>query len=73
MDPFHAEAAGALDAQRTALAEAVVALQYEVQPELMVRYGPTGRLRRPEALRDSDSVVKFTSIGAGGLPVSTRY
>lgn len=36
-------------------------------------HGPTGRLRRPEALRDSDSVVKFTSIGAGGLPVSTRY
>jgi MerR family transcriptional regulator, light-induced transcriptional regulator len=45
MDPFHAEAAGALDAQRAAVAEAAVARQYDYQPELAERYGPAGRAR----------------------------
>ena len=35
----------AIEAQRAELAEAIVARQYEVQPELVSRYGETGRAK----------------------------
>ena len=45
MDSSHAETVASLDAQRAALAQAVVARQYDVQPELVERYGPAGRAK----------------------------
>src|SRR4051812_16039791 len=39
------QTAGAIDSQRVALAEAIVARQYELQPDLRGRYGESGRAK----------------------------
>jgi hypothetical protein len=45
MPDLHGATSQALDAQRTALAEAIVARQYALRPDLEARYGPAGRAK----------------------------
>ncbi|WZO99353.1 cobalamin-dependent protein [Isosphaeraceae bacterium EP7] len=45
MHAIHQAAGRAIDEHRVALAEAVVARQYSLRPELVSRYGPDGRAR----------------------------
>ncbi|HVG00049.1 MAG TPA: hypothetical protein VND68_09440, partial [Chloroflexia bacterium] len=45
MDAFHMQVSEAIEGQRAELAEAIVELQYEVQPELVTRYGEIGRAK----------------------------
>jgi CheY-like chemotaxis protein len=52
------EAGRAIDLRRKALAEAVVARQYDLQPELRQRYGEPGRAR---CVRDTEYHLAFLS------------
>jgi hypothetical protein len=45
MDAFHVQVSEAIEARRAELAEAIVERQYHAQPELVTRYGETGRAK----------------------------
>ncbi len=61
-----------LDAQRTLLAEAITARQYEAQPELAARYGETGRAK---CLQDASYHLSYLaeSVAASSPSLFSDY
>ena len=56
MDELNTQVRDALEVQRQSFSEAIVALQYQRQPELLARYGEAGRAK---CLQDAASRLSF--------------
>lgn len=72
MDDMNAAVSRALDAQRQALAEALTARHYQLQPELAVRYGEAGRAR---CLQDANFHLSYLAdaVAAGSPSLFADY
>src|SRR3954462_971337 len=72
MPDLHRATSQAIDARRAALAEAIVARQYALQPDLERHYGPTGKAK---CIQDTKYHISYLSaaIAASSPALFTDY